>query len=193
MDKKQLRLDLQGKLLAIEETQRTKKSVSACDKLIEIPQYKNASVVMMFLSLPHEVDTAEAILHAWQQGKTVAVPKVSWQQRRMIPVEIHTLETEFSTETAGLRNPLMGVPLPYENIDLVVIPGLAFDKQGNRLGRGGSYYDGFLAHPQLKAVKCGLAFDEQIVDSIPVEDHDVPVDSLVTDRQYIVFDDRQGD
>jgi 5-formyltetrahydrofolate cyclo-ligase len=193
MDKKQLRLDLQGKLLAIEETQRAKKSISACDKLIETPQFKNASVVMMFLSLPHEVDTAEAILHAWQQGKTVAVPKVSWQQRRMIPVEIHTLETEFTTETAGLRNPLMGVPLPYENIDLVVIPGLAFDRKGNRLGRGGSYYDGFLAHQQLKAVKCGLAFDEQIVDSIPVEDHDVPVDSLVTDSQYIVFNDGQGD
>jgi len=193
MDKKQLRLDLQGKLLAIEEPQRTKKSVSACDRLIEIPQFKNASVVMMFLSLPHEVDTAEAILHAWQQGKTVAVPKISWQQRRMIPVEIHTLETEFSMETAGLRNPLMGVPLPYENIDLVVIPGLGFDKQGNRLGRGGSYYDGFLAHPQLKAVKCGLAFDEQIVDSIPVEEHDVPVDTLVTDRQCIVFNNREGD
>lgn len=193
MDKKQLRLDLQGTLLAIEEPQRTKKSVSACDRLIEIPQFKSASVVMMFLSLPHEVDTAEAILHAWQQGKTVAVPKVSWQQRRMIPVEIHTLETDFSMETAGLRNPLMGVPLPYENIDLVVIPGLAFDKKGNRLGRGGSYYDGFLAHPQLKAVKCGLAFDEQIIDSIPVEDHDVPVDTLVTDRQYIVFNDREGD
>jgi 5-formyltetrahydrofolate cyclo-ligase len=142
---------------------------------------------MMFLSLQHEVDTAEAILGAWQSGKVVAVPKISWQQRHMIAVQINSLETGFSTCTSGLRNPTAGVPVPFGEIDLVVTPALGFDKKGNRLGRGGSYYDRFFANAELKAPRCGFAFVEQIVDSIPTTEHDEPVDFLVTDEGIIYF------
>jgi len=148
---------------------------------------------MMFLSLPHEVDTSEAILHAWQLGKAVAVPKISWEQRHMIPVRINSLETGFSTGTSGLRNPIAGVPVPFGDIDLVVTPALGFDKEGNRLGRGGSYYDRFFANAKLKAARCGLGFAEQLVDSIPVTDHDEPVDIVVTDEEIIYSDNQKGD
>jgi len=142
---------------------------------------------MMYLSLKHEVDTSEVILHAWQLGKIVVVPKISWQQRHMIPVQINSLETGFSTEAAGLRNPITGVPMPFEEIDLVVTPALGFDRKGNRLGRGGSYYDRFFANEKLKAARCGFAFSEQLVDSIPKAEHDEPVDFLVTDEEVIYF------
>jgi len=147
---------------------------------------------MMYLSLPHEVDTSEAILHAWQLGKTVAVPKISWQQRHMIPVQINSLETGFSTEVSGLRNPVTGVPIPFEEIDLVVAPALGFDRKGNRLGRGGSYYDRFFANKELKAPRCGFAFVEQVVDSIPVTDSDQPINLLVTDEEVIYFNHKKG-
>jgi 5-formyltetrahydrofolate cyclo-ligase len=142
---------------------------------------------MMYLSLPHEADTYEAILHAWQLGKVVAVPKVSWQQRHMIAVQINSLETGFSTSASGLRNPISGVPMPFEDIDLVVTPALGFDRKGNRLGRGGSYYDRFFANPELKASRCGFGFAEQLVEMIPVTEHDEPVDLLVTDEEIIYF------
>jgi 5-formyltetrahydrofolate cyclo-ligase len=148
---------------------------------------------MMFLSLPHEVDTSEAILHAWQLGKAVAVPKISWQQRHMIPVQINSLETGLSTGASGLRNPTAGLPVPFEEIDLVVTPGLGFDKKGNRLGRGGSYYDRFFANEKLKAVRCGFGFTEQLLDSIPVTEHDEPVEVLVTDEGIIYFSNQKGD
>jgi 5-formyltetrahydrofolate cyclo-ligase len=148
---------------------------------------------MIFLSLPHEVDTAEAILHAWQLGKTVAVPKVSWEQRHMIPVEITSLETGLSTGDSGLRNPVAGVPVPFEEIDLVVTPGLGFDRKGNRLGRGGSYYDRFFANAELKAIRCGLALAEQLVDVVPVVEHDKPVDLLVTDKEIVHCNNVKGD
>jgi len=141
----------------------------------------------MYLSLPHELDTSEAILSAWQMGKTVVVPKVSWQQRHMIPVEITSLETGFSQEVMGLRNPITGAPVPFEEIDLVVTPGLAFDRKGNRLGRGGSYYDRFFTNKDLKAKKCGFAFAEQLIETVPVTEHDIPVDMLVTDEQTLYF------
>jgi 5-formyltetrahydrofolate cyclo-ligase len=143
---------------------------------------------MMYLSLPHEVDTSEVILYAWQLGKIVLVPKISWQQRHMIAVQINSLETGFSTEVAGLRNPIRGVPMPVEEIDLVVAPALGFDRKGNRLGHGGAYYDRFFADERLKAPRCGFAFAEQVIDLVPVVERDEPVDFLVTDEGIIYFD-----
>jgi 5-formyltetrahydrofolate cyclo-ligase len=189
MGKAQLRSELQTLLLNISDEQRCQKSHKACQNLVSTPQFQGASAVMMYLSLPHEVDTSEAILHAWQLGKAVAVPKVSWQQRHMIPVQINSLEAGFSTSASGLRNPITGVPMPFEEIGLVVTPALGFDRKGNRLGRGGSYYDRFFSNDGLRAPKCGFAFAEQIVDSVPMTETDVPVDFLVTDEEVMYFND----
>ncbi len=187
MDKAELRHKLQNCLLAIPSEHRSKKSRKACQNLVSTSQFQSASTVMMYLSLLHEVDTSEAILHAWQLGKTVVVPKVSWQQRHMIAVQINSLETGFSTGALGLRNPIAGLPMPFEEIDLVVTPAVGFDREGNRLGRGSSYYDRFFANKELKAARCGFAFAEQIVELIPVTELDEAVDFLVTDEGVIYF------
>jgi 5-formyltetrahydrofolate cyclo-ligase len=192
MDKTQLRRQLRKCLLDITDQQRSEKSKKACGNLVSTPEFQSASVVMMYLSLPHEADTSEAILSAWQLRKIVLVPKVSWQQRHMIPVRINSLETDFSTEASGLRNPTTGVPMPLEEIDLVVTPALGFDDKGNRLGRGSSYYDRFFANTELTATRCGFAFAEQRVESIPAAEHDEPVNFLVTDDGIIYFDQNGG-
>jgi len=193
MDKNQLRRELQNRLIQMSEQQRAEKSRKACQNLVSTSQFQDASAVMMYLSLPHEVDTSEAILYAWQLGKIVLVPKISWQQRHMIPVQIHSLETGFSTGAGGLRNPLTGVPIPYMDIDLVVTPALGFDRKGNRLGRGASYYDRFFANKELTAPRCGFAFAEQVVDLKKKKKSDQPVDFLVTDEEVIYFNNRKGE
>ena len=185
MDKVQLRRELKVRLGGLSEAEKIEQSKKACRILIASEEYRRASVVMVYLSLPHEVDTTPIILDAWQSEKTVAVPKVSWQQRHMIPVEITTLETGLTSEASGLRNPVTGVPVPLEDIDLVVTPGLAFDKHGNRLGRGGAYYDKFFSSKLLEAKRVGIAFSQQIVESVPVEDHDQSVDKIITDEGII--------
>jgi len=192
MDKVELRGHLRNRLLAMPPEQRKEKSRKACRNLMALEQYQGASIIMMYLSLPHEVDTSEAILHAWQLGKTVAVPKISWQQRHMIPVQITSLETGFATGASGLRNPVAGVPIPFGQIDLVVAPALGFDRLGNRLGRGGSFYDRFFANKEVIASRCGLAFAEQLVDSIPITESDQPVDFVVTDEEVIRCKGRKG-
>jgi 5-formyltetrahydrofolate cyclo-ligase len=192
MDKVELRSQLRNRLLAMSPEQRKEKSRRACRNLMALEQYQAASIIMIYLSLPHEVDTAEAILHAWQLGKTIAVPKISWQQRHMIPVQITSLETGFSTGASGLRNPVAGVPIPFGQIDLVVAPALGFDRLGNRLGRGGSFYDRFFANREVIASRCGLAFAEQVVDSIPTTESDEPVDLVVTDEEVIRCKGRKG-
>jgi 5-formyltetrahydrofolate cyclo-ligase len=192
MEKVELRRQLRNRLLAMPLEQRKDKSRRACRNLVATRQFQEASIVMMYLSLPHEVDTSEAILHAWQLGKTVAVPKISWQQRHMIPVRINSLETGFSTGVGGLRNPITGVPIPFREVDMVVAPALGFDRAGNRLGRGGSFYDRFFANEEMTAWRCGFAFAEQVVDVIPVTERDEPVDTLVTDEEVVDCDSQKG-
>jgi 5-formyltetrahydrofolate cyclo-ligase len=186
-DKQQLRQQIRTQLGRMTEEQRIDKSQKACKLLIETPQFHSANTIMTFLSLPHEVDTANFILFSWQHSKTIAVPKISWQQRHMIAVEITSLETGIATEAGGLRNPVTGTPVLLEDIDLIVTPGMAFDIKGNRLGRGGSYYDRFFSNEKLRAIKCGFSFSEQLLDSVPITEHARPVDMLVTDEGVTYF------
>jgi 5-formyltetrahydrofolate cyclo-ligase len=138
---------------------------------------------MLFLSTAHEIETAPLALKCWQAGKTVVVPKVSWDQRRMLPVEISGLQdASFTTTGPGIREPINGKPVPLDLIDLVVVPGLGFTRQGYRIGRGMGFYDRFLAQSDFLGAACGMAFEEQVIGELPLLDHDVPLGMLVTDR-----------
>ena len=111
------------------------------------------------------------------------VPKVSWDQRRMLPVEISSLNSSSLTVTGpGVREPIAGKPIPVDFIDLVIVPGVGFSRTGYRIGRGMGFYDRFLATPEFIGISCGMAFEEQIVPDLPVLDHDVPLSMLATDR-----------
>ena len=182
MNKAAVRRQLREKLGAMSEADRHHKSLSACGLLSSSPEFAAARVVMLFLSSPTEVDTASLALKCWQAGKTVVVPKVSWDQRRMLPVEINSLTTGMTTTGPGVREPVAGKPVPVDLIDLVIVPGLGFSASGYRIGRGMGFYDRFLAQNEFIGLSCGLAFDEQIVEQLPVLDHDMPLSMLVTDR-----------
>ncbi len=183
MDKAQLRRDLRNGLLDMSSETRRHKSLRACLNLVSSDPFQDASTVMMYLSLPYEVDTSEAIEQAWSLGKTVVVPRISWQERTMVAVKIKSFQEEFSVSASGLRNPLSEAEVSVEEVDLVVVPGLGFDAQGNRLGHGGGYYDRFLSSPLLKARRCGFAFEQQIMAHIPNNDKDQAMDFWVTDEQ----------
>ncbi len=193
MDKVALRHDIKTRLLKMSTDERISASKAICRHILDSEVFHEAAVVMVYLSLPHEVDTTPLILHAWQQGKTVAVPKVSWEQRHMIPVELTSLDTGLSTDQKGLRNPTNGTPVPFEDIDLVITPGLGFDRDGNRLGRGGAYYDRFFAGHDLRAARWGVAFSQQLCDAVPHDETDVPVHAVVTEQEMInCIDIKQG-
>ncbi len=136
---------------------------------------------MLFLSTATEVDTQQLALQAWADQKRVLAPRVTWDQRRMLPIEIQSLATGVEEGYMGIREPVEGMPAPVSDIDLVIVPGLGFDEAGNRLGRGRGFYDRFLRHPDFRGVSCALAFEEQVLPSIPVEPSDARVAMLVTD------------
>lgn len=182
-DKTEIRRRLRETLATLTDAQRHAKSLSACSLIAATPEFQAAKTVMIFLSTPLEVDTAPLALRAWQQGKSIVVPKVSWDARRMVPVEINSLTSdELHTTRHGLREPVAGNPVPLSFIDLVLVPGMGFTEGGHRIGRGMGFYDRFLAQGDFLGVSCGLCFEEQIVPYIPMLDHDVPLGMLATDR-----------
>jgi 5-formyltetrahydrofolate cyclo-ligase len=145
----------------------------------------------LFLSMPDEIDATTAIHAAWGLGKTVVVPKVDWEHRTMVPVVLSSFD-HLEVDRGSLRNPPGDQVMDVGWIDLVVTPGLGFDRQGRRLGRGAGFYDRFFADPRLRAGRCGLCYADQIVDVIPVSGTDLPVDWLVTDEQVFYIQDRKG-
>jgi 5-formyltetrahydrofolate cyclo-ligase len=185
--KKELRQRLRKLISDIPPDQIGSLSIRACHRLFEQPEYAKAEVVMVFLSLPTEIDTSPIVLHCWQKRKRVLAPKVSWNQRRMLPVEIRSLTDDLVVSGMGIREPIAGIPFPIPLIDLVIVPGLGFDEYGNRLGRGRGFYDRFLAHPDFHGVACGLAFEQQLLPQIPVGPLDRHVDMLVTDTSVRRF------
>ncbi len=180
--KAEIRKLLRQRLAVITDEQRRQKSSVACSLLIHSGEFAAARVVMIYLSMPLEIDTAAIALRAWQEGKTIVVPKVSWDQRRMMPVEISSLHAGLTTTGNGIREPIDGKPIPVDLIDLVVVPGLGFTSDGHRIGRGMGFYDRFLSQGDFFGLSCGLAFEEQVLEEVPVLDHDVPLSMLVTDR-----------
>ncbi len=102
----------------------------------------------------------------------------------MESVEISSFDDEvIAVDDHGLRTPRAGRPIVPSLIDLVIVPGLAFDPAGNRLGRGGGFYDRFLRRLRRSAITAGLAFDAQIIDTVPADDRDFAVDLIVTNRR----------
>ena len=153
--------------LALELSER------ACARILALDAYKNAKTVFLYYSVGGEVDTHALIERMRADGKTVCLPSITgrgvMEARRM---------DGLVPGPYGIPTP-EGPTIPPENIDLVVVPGLAFDRACHRLGQGGGYYDRYL--PGCRAVTIGLACEFQMVDHLPQEAHDVPLHYVSTD------------
>ena len=181
---------LRRRLGGLEAQARRLKSEAACERLCQLAEFEQAGTIMMYMSLASEVDTRPAIERALAAGKTVVVGKVVGQDCQIEAVRLSSLHEAMARDQYGVRYPEDATSVDVGAIDLVVVPGLGFDGTGNRLGRGGGYYDRFLNTVSLRALRCGLAFAEQVLEHIPVDEHDQPVHLLVTDEQTHRFVDR---
>ncbi len=136
---------------------------------------------MFFASFRSEVDTVPMIRQALQSGKRIILPKV--KNKALELFEIADFDADVVPGAWGIPEPQSGTPGRLEDVDLMVVPGAAFDEQGNRIGYGAGYYDKLL--PSFKGPTVALAFEEQIVRYIPVETHDIPVGKIVTEKRVI--------
>ncbi|MBF0485944.1 MAG: 5-formyltetrahydrofolate cyclo-ligase [Candidatus Omnitrophica bacterium] len=158
------------------------KSRIILDKFLALPVFKKARVILFYASLKGEVDTWGLIEKALEFKKSVLLPLVQKEKKAIIPVEIKSVN-ELKKGAYGISEPCFSPNrvLKPSTIDLVVVPGMAFDHNNNRLGRGAGYYDRFLKELPPKTPTIGLAFDFQVVSSIPgKEAHDQPVSLVLT-------------
>ena len=162
-----------------EHKKAEEESKAVVEKVLSLPQLKTARYVLLYYPHRNEVNTLPLIEKLLKLEKTVLLPKVSGKDILPIPVkELTSLKEGY----AGIKEP-EGNPVPYEVIDIIFVPGVVFDKKGHRIGYGKGYYDRFLK--KVKGLKVGLAYDFQIVDEIPHEEHDIPLDVIITPTRVI--------
>jgi len=151
-------------------------SLGIIRKLLSHPAIVNARTILMYHSLPDEVDTHAAADMLVAGGKTVLLPAVTGDGE----MEIHLYggKRDLTKGAYGIMEPSGEAYTYYNNIDVAVVPGMAFDTANNRLGRGKGYYDRFLVKVP-KTYKIGLCFDFQMVDEIPSDCHDIKMDEVI--------------
>lgn len=151
------------------------------ERLFKTAQFQNATTILFYASFDGEVDTFEMMTQAKKLGKRIGLPRVTRSKNILTPKLVTRLQDGLKTGPYGTQEPIAKSPtLNPKDLDLVIVPGVAFDKHNNRLGRGGGYYDRF-----LKTIRniptIGLAFDFQIVDHLPSKEaHDVAVSCVLT-------------
>lgn len=181
---------LRQKLMQMDAGELARRSQLAAERVTATREFRAATAVMLFLPLKYEIDARPIALKAWQAFKTVTVPLVGYEQKHMLPVVIRSLEEPLVADRYGVATPRSAEPFPVEMIDLVVVPGLGFDREGRRIGRGSGFYDRFLSQARFAGKTCGLALAEQVVDEVPCAGHDVRLDMLVTDGEVMRFAQR---
>lgn len=167
-----------------EEAQRRSRRV--CRRLFELPVFSPARAVMLYAPMPGEVDISPFTRRCLDLGKRVCIPRVDWTNLRLIPAQIRNHELDLVSDRHGVQVPRDACPeVHVEDLDLVIVPGVAFDPSGARLGRGRGFYDRFLAEPLLRATTCGAGFALQLVPELPVEPHDARLRFIATEDRLI--------
>lgn len=175
MNKQELRRAIRERKRAMTEEEIVERSNALAEKFYNTPAYQAASTIYGYLPYNQEVRTVPMLQRALDEGKRVAVPKVYGEEMRFIYLEDLT---QVSKGYAGIPEPIADAPVAEDQQALVLMPGLAFDPQGHRIGYGGGFYDRFLAqephHPTL-----ALCYEFQMQAHLDTEEFDIPVDTVL--------------
>ncbi len=172
--------------------ERSAKSDAIWKQLVEVPAFQGAEQALFFISHNSEVDTTMMRRMTRQMGMTVCAPR-SQPGNRSMQFYVVPDEEAFESGPYGILQPMASLVLAdLRKPSVVIVPGVGFDRKGNRIGFGGGYYDRWLAAEGKGLPTVALAYDEQIVEKIPVQAHDVPVQVIVTDKETLICSPFQG-
>jgi 5-formyltetrahydrofolate cyclo-ligase len=167
---------------------RTQASLKLCGKLKEQSFFQNAISVLFFAPLPDEVNVWPLLEETLAKGKIVALPRFDSERKHYTAHRIQNLETQIMTGPFNVREPkLECLKIPFADFDLVLVPGIAFDLRGNRLGRGMGFYDRLLV--DVRGIKIGIALDEQIAGEVPAGKTDIKMDFILTPTRCVKISD----
>ena len=189
--KAELRRQVRSEIRRLSEDDRVAFSTLVCARLQSERCWRQAGSVLLYMSLLDEVDVAVLSRAAISGGKRVVLPRYDRQHQRYLACQVEDLNCDLEAGEFGILEPRPRCPvIPPNRLDFAVIPGVAFTLDGRRLGRGKGFYDRLLT--AFGGIKCGVAFDEQIVAEIPLESHDIRVDWIVTPTRSVRSGEREA-
>ena len=185
--KQRIREEILGLRGEIPSSQKSEHSHSIFQKLIGLDFFKTSQNIMAYVAFRNEVDTLPVIRHCLSESKRIIVPMTVPKTRELLLSELKDPERDLRPGTFGVPEPAPEFirPFPAQDLDLILVPGVAFDEQGFRIGYGAGYYDRFFARLTRKIPSIGLAFELQIIDRVPAEPTDQPVDFIITENRLI--------
>ena len=183
--KKEIRTAMKARLATVSPDETLRASNSVLAQLESLEQWKRAETVLAFLSMKDEINTIPILEAAREQGKTFAVPRVVGPD--LVFYQLSYLEKDVAPGAFGILEPVSGLcPVAVETLSehhsVALVPGLAFDKENFRLGRGKGFYDRFLASAGDSLYKIGIGYSFQLVEKVPREPHDKALDLIITSR-----------
>ena len=183
LEKKIIRKRIQKERDGLSEEARSAKSQSIAKNLVGLPEYSNAKTIFIFYPFKSEVDTRIIINDALIKGKNVVLPKII--NNEMKTFYVSDLDKDLKKGYFGILEPEEAKckQAKLENIDLVIVPGICFDLNFNRIGYGGGFYDKILPKLKENAKKIALSFDLQIINKVPFCSHDKKVDAIITESK----------
>ena len=183
--KEALRREMRAR--SVMPAERSAASAMLCESLLSLDCWQQARAVLFFAPLSDEPDIFQLIQRALSEGKLTALLRFKPREQFFEPVAIENLERDLVAGHFGVREPAAHCPVvPMNRLDLILVPGLAFDSYGRRLGRGKGFYDRLLA-AAAHGTKCGICFDWQLVETVPTEAHDAVLDCIVTPTRWLKF------
>jgi 5-formyltetrahydrofolate cyclo-ligase len=157
------------------------------NRLFDFANFLEAKIALMYIENPNEVKSAEIIRRTFDQNKIVVLPLVKTDTKKFKLFKIDDFAKDLKPGQNGILqpNPAKCRTVPIDCIDIAIIPGVAFDEKGGRVGSGDGYYDRLIPHLPVTTRKVALALDYQIIPQVPIESHDKHVDIIITDKRII--------
>ena len=184
-EKEQLRKALKEKRKSLSAAEVDEKSSVAAKIFLESDVYKKASTIMLYMPIQNEVDTSRIIDRAFMDKKQLVFP-VTDRKNGVITPYLAEDKTEFKKGAFSVPEPALRKEISFEEIDVILVPGIVFDKSGNRIGFGKGCYDLFLC--KCNALKTGVCYEFQLFDKIPADEHDIKMDYILTEAGFRVIE-----
>ena len=188
-DKKILRKEILTKRNNIDVVEKEEMDKKILNKFYESKYYRESKNIFIYISYDSEINTKEIINKALIDNKKIYVPRTEFKTRLMDAVEITSLENLIESEYGILEPSIYEPHIEPNELDLIVVPGVGFDRNGGRMGYGAGFYDRYFKKiskdKMQKIVKLALAYDFQILEDVPMNEQDVPVNYIITEKEFI--------